>query len=485
MEENESNSLTLGARFGEYQIAGFLGRGAFGEVYKAMKLSPEVPRALKILHESYSNLHEVVTRFHREARIVARLNHPHIVQIHEYGTHEGRLFMAMEFLEGESLAARLERVGQMPPTEVVDLMLPLIDALENIHKAGVVHRDLKPENLIIVKKMGLFEIKLIDFGVARAPVRESNAGGTRGPLGTPHYMSPEQVQDARRVDARSDQWSLGVILYECVSGQVPFNEQKFYDLCEKILKGTLIPVRALNPNVPPAYDGAVTRALSKGPEDRFASMAELGRALFPLASQRAQSNFRHLFGAQYEDDVATKVRELGSRELSSVVPRNPRKGDAPLPAAPPDDEELVTEVRVAPSAPEPEKAPGGDYDDAVTKAREDPKPPTEGELRAGPPPRTISGTWAPLTPPPESEPRGLWGVVALGLVALLLAGVAVSRFYARGNLVLTHVIALSPGGGVRARPHDATILEQGSHGPVVEPRAGEGSVADAASGVSE
>ena len=282
-------TLPAGARFGAYEVVRVLGAGAFGTVYEALRHPLKKRVALKVLHADMARNPEAVTRVLREAEAASQLDHPHIVDVQDLGAIEGQSFLAMEFLEGEALDARLERVTRLSVEETLDLLLPILSAVSAVHARGIIHRDLKPANVFLSPgPQGDFP-RLLDFGIAKDTTANSSLTLTAAVLGTPSYMSPEQVRESRLIDPRSDVWSLGVVLHECVTGRRPFDGTSLFETFEQIMRTPIAPPGATVPGVAPGFDAVVLRALSRDPAQRFASVRDLGAALIPFASPRAQA----------------------------------------------------------------------------------------------------------------------------------------------------------------------------------------------------
>jgi serine/threonine-protein kinase len=291
-----------GMRFGRYEIVRRIGAGGMATVYEARHVDLAKRVALKTLHRWLALRDDVVQRFVQEARTASRLDHPHVLGISDIGVEHDVPFMAMDLLEGEELAHALYRDGPLSATRVADLLLPVISAVAAAHEQGILHRDLKPENIFLARRRLRGEHPvLLDFGISK--VRDSGMEGLTAAdelLGTPPYMSPEQVIDGMaELDARSDQYALGVILYECATGTLPYrNDDSVPDLLRMIARGGAKPPSSLVATLPRAFDALVLRALAVSRDARFPSVLELGRALLPFASPLVQAVWAEEFGAR-------------------------------------------------------------------------------------------------------------------------------------------------------------------------------------------
>jgi serine/threonine protein kinase len=274
-------------RFGRYTLLRPIGRGGMGAVYEAEHVHLGKRVALKTLHAPALAEAESVARFLREGRAAARVRHPHVVDVTDVGVEDGVPYLVMELLDGEDLAAKLRREGPLPVTEALDLLLPVMAAVDAMHAAGVVHRDLKPENLFLSRALGRVVPKVLDFGVAR-PDDAPRAASSKGDLvGTPFYLSPEQV-DGARGDARSDQHALGVVLYECLCGRRPYDAPTLLGLLATIREGRREDPRALRPDLPEGLCAALDVAMNPLSPRRFARVRDFAEALLPYASPRAR-----------------------------------------------------------------------------------------------------------------------------------------------------------------------------------------------------
>jgi tRNA A-37 threonylcarbamoyl transferase component Bud32 len=290
--------LRDGAQLGRYRVLRRIGSGGMATVYEAEHGDLEKRVALKTLHPALSVDPEARARFLREGRAAARIRHPHVVEVFDVGQEGDTLYLVMEHLAGEDLGTLLGREGSLPVERLVDLVLPVIAAVMTAHEAGVVHRDLKPENIFLARaRNGNTVPKVLDFGISK--LSGAGAGprltGSAAMLGTPVYMSPEQARSGH-VDARSDQYALGVILYECATGVLPFQAPELYPLLHAIVQGEHRPPRSLRPELPDALEVVIERAMHRDADARFASLRELGQALLPLASRTGRGVWREVFG---------------------------------------------------------------------------------------------------------------------------------------------------------------------------------------------
>jgi serine/threonine-protein kinase len=279
---------------GKYRIEGLVGRGGMGAVFAATDLVLGRRVAVKTLLAEGLDRPGALPRFFNEARAAAQIDSEHVVRVLDVGAAEGGLpFIVLEYLEGVDLA-HLARERRLDPVEAVDYVLQALDALAQAHARGIIHRDLKPANLFLVRRAdgagGRGHIKVLDFGISKitaAPFAQAGITASTAILGSPAYMSPEQLRSAKGVDARSDVWSVGVILYELLAGCTPFAAEEIGAIFAAILERTPAPVRSHQPGVAPGLDAVVMRCLARDPSQRFQSVSALATALAPFASPAA------------------------------------------------------------------------------------------------------------------------------------------------------------------------------------------------------
>lgn len=269
---------------GRYRLDDVLGQGGMGAVYRGVQLTLDKPYAIKVLLPSLTSDPLFVARFRQEARIAAAIGHPGIVEVFDYGVEDGIAYYVMELLQGQSLADHIDADRALAPGEAVHIVAEAADAVASAHDRGVIHRDLKPANLFLVQSDGGGPVvKVLDFGVSKATMFTGGAGEPRtvsgSVCGTPAYMSPEQLGRGK-LDARSDLYSLGVVLYRLLTGKVPFGAAEAVLVMYMHLERPVPPLEpGLNEAVPAALQEVLFRSLAKRPEDRFGSMREFAQAL--------------------------------------------------------------------------------------------------------------------------------------------------------------------------------------------------------------
>lgn len=272
-------AFDVGQSVGNYRILRKLGAGGMGEVFLAEHPLIGKIVALKVIHQDLAVNKEVVTRFINEAKAVSTIGNDHIVEVHDFGiSPEGAHFFIMEYLQGQTLA-ELVTLGPLSLPDALHIAAQITAGLAAAHAEGIVHRDLKPDNIILVHKLGdpIF-VKILDFGLAKMLEANQQLTAMGVALGTPEFMSPEAAE-SKPVDGRSDIYSLGVLLFQMLTGRLPFEANSVGEMMvQHVCRPPPVP-RGFNPNIPPSVDQIVVRCLAKSPEDRFQSMAELRQAL--------------------------------------------------------------------------------------------------------------------------------------------------------------------------------------------------------------
>jgi serine/threonine-protein kinase len=327
---------------GEYRLVDFLGAGGMGEVYRAVHSKIGRVAAVKVLSHVGSSP-SVIQRFLNEARIQASLHHPNVVTLYDFLEFNGQPCIIMEYIDGQTVDERVKAMGALQLSEAVYIFQAVVSALKYVHSHGVIHRDIKSNN-IRISTTG--EVKLLDFGIAKA---ESTPKLTTdgGVIGTLHYLSPEQLKGGN-ADARSDIWALGVLLYEMVTGRVPFDSTTLGDLYEKISKASYTPASTLNSSVPREVEQIIARCLKKKAPDRYQSVEELARDVArltdrvaparPTGTTRTMTSSNLGFGWVGQNwrllsiaAVVVLVIVVGLFALMSIDPSGPPVVDPPAP----------------------------------------------------------------------------------------------------------------------------------------------------------
>jgi serine/threonine-protein kinase len=350
----------IGTTIGPYRIERVLGRGGMGVVYLAEHLHLERPVALKVLSDHLAHDDAFRERFVRESRMAARLRHPNIIPIYDAGEQDGVLFIAMQYVDGDDLAADLAR-GPLAPESALAILEPIASALDKAHASGIVHRDVKPANIMLGRETGADrEIYLTDFGLVREIDRRSRLTRTGTFVGTLDYAAPEMFQNTG-VDGKVDQYSLACVLYECCTGDVPFPRESEGALIAAHLADSPPPATTVRGDLPAELDAVIARGMAKAPEERYPTCSDLMR------------DAREALGA------------------GAATPATP--GRAPTVVAPP-----PPPLHGAPQGP------------AVPAASDAPPPPTRVRAQPG----------APLPPKVPPERRPVWLFVLAGLVVVAL-----------------------------------------------------------------
>jgi serine/threonine protein kinase len=293
---------------GKYRIEKILGVGGMGAVVSATHLQLDQKVALKFMLPQGVSNQALVERFSREARAAVRLKSDHVARVLDVGTLPwGAPYMVMEYLDGADLGSVVGRDGPMSPDAAVDCVLQACDAVAEAHSLGIVHRDLKPRNLFLTQRNdGRALVKVLDFGISKHKFGgDMSLTSTSEVIGSPYYMSPEQLKSAKAADERSDIWALGIILYELMTGQVPFQGESVTALTAMVLQETPLRVDQLRPDVPRDLATVVSRCLQKDPALRYASVSELAAALQPFAPHDTK-------------DLAARIARIGGTGRPSM-----------------------------------------------------------------------------------------------------------------------------------------------------------------------
>lgn len=299
-----------------YTILERIGGGGMADVYRAHDKLLDRSVAVKVLRSQFTSDEEFVSRFRREAQAAARLSHPNIVNIYDVGCDEDIYYIVMEYISGETLKERIQRAGQLSIESAVRIALEIAEALENAHQNGLVHCDIKPHN-ILTTKAG--RIKVTDFGIAKA-VTSATMTHTGTIIGSVHYFSPEQAKGAA-VGAKSDIYSLGVVMYEMLTGTVPFNGETPISIALKHLQEEPRPLRESNPDVPPLVEAIVLKAMAKEPDQRFNDISEMMTDLRLAQNYLRDDHTRRLSREDYPTQVLPRITPpAGDGEVKAQQP---------------------------------------------------------------------------------------------------------------------------------------------------------------------
>jgi eukaryotic-like serine/threonine-protein kinase len=309
---------------GKYRVERILGVGGMGAVVAARHLQLDSKVALKFLLPAMLGDREAVERFAREARAAVQITNEHVARVTDVGTLDnGAPYIVMEYLEGGDLAAWVQERGALPIEQAIDFVLQSCIAVADAHALGIIHRDLKPANLFCVRRSdGQLCIKVLDFGISKVTRRSGSVSAqgfaftkTSAVMGSPLYMSPEQMRSSREVDSRTDIWALGVILFELLAGRTPFLAETLTELAIKIATNPIPSIRGFRPEVPVALEAVIGKCLGKEPPQRYRNVAELALALLPFAPRRANA---------WVERVAGILQTAGLSTGTMAVPPSPQ-----------------------------------------------------------------------------------------------------------------------------------------------------------------
>ena len=333
--EDETTGLPAGTRFGPHEIVRPLAEGGMAIVYEARHVELEKRVAIKVLRPEYAAMPEVVERFLLEARMASRLQHPHVIGVSDVGVLQARPFMVIDYLEGEDLFTLLARAGRLPLTRVADILLPVVSAVAAAHAEGIVHRDLKPENVFLVGGRRRDHPILLDFGISKIITSIKTSATVSGRaltrlgevLGTPQYMAPEQARGEASLDSRTAQYALGIVLHRCVTGTHPYPAEESLEgvaaLAAALTRGDAPVASSLVPGLPKLIDELIARCLQRHARDRFESVRDVGRALWPYASPMSQAVWAEEFGDPEEILERLSTPSLRTPRVATIAPPPP------------------------------------------------------------------------------------------------------------------------------------------------------------------
>jgi len=347
-ESSQESKPTKITTIGDFRLLKKLGEGGMGSVYKAHQISMERDVALKVLSKQLANNKDFVLRFQREARLMAQLDHPNILRSYAVGEERGYHYFAMEYVDGGSLESWLKKAGKLSVGDALHILLTCARAMDHAHEKGLVHRDLKPDNIMLTSK-GV--IKVADLGLAKALTEDLQLTKTGTGAGTPLYMSPEQSRDVKHVDRRSDIYSLGIILYRLLTGDLPFKGETFVEVFKSKEDGKYPPARRSNLEVPDRLDLIIDKMLAKKLESRYQTCAEVVKDLEGLGLARATLSFLEEPAAEQPaaaEAQAKRAAKPGAAGKPGARPAGPGKktaAAAPAEVAEPDIWYLTYESR--------------------------------------------------------------------------------------------------------------------------------------------
>jgi serine/threonine-protein kinase len=388
-------SIPSGALFGKYEVMRLIGSGGMANVYEAVHVAMKKRVALKVLREEMLAIEWASERFVREGEAAARIQHANVVDIFDVGTHGGLPYLVMERLEGGSLADLLDRERRLDIQPLLQIILPVCAGVAAGHDRGVIHRDLKPENIFLSTDGRRRTVpKVLDFGVSRVlsdPTERLTVDTSV--LGTPYYMSPEQARGERTIDARTDQYSLGIVIYEAVVGRLPRDNPSILKVIHEVASGSFPPPRTHRPDLPVEFEAVILKAMSREPRDRFESIRAMGAAFLPFASLRTREYWTPEFNAS-----------------STITPFPQRRTDAPMMCTPGIES-------INPSLPAIEPAYGAGGPPAHPVAADE-----QPTIRIAPSQAPPAPTVVPLDEAPRKTSRPLSVAVAMLCVTVAVGG---------------------------------------------------------------
>jgi serine/threonine protein kinase len=295
---------------GKYRLEGLLGRGGMSVVFRAEHVILRQPVAIKFLNVDRCEP-SAISRFLREGRSIARIRSEHVARVIDVDTVAGTLpYMVLECLHGQDLSQTLQQRGPLPLEQAVDYVMQALEAVAEAHTLNIVHRDLKPSNLFVVQRAdGQQSIKVIDFGISKSVEDSDQTAFTQkhSILGSPEYMAPEQALGEVEVDARADLWSIGIVLYELLSGTCPFQGPDYIETLRMVVRDDPPSLAAKCPHLPPQLEAIIGRCLQRDRDKRYQTAGELARALLPFGSQRARMSYDSVVGLEEEAENARAI----------------------------------------------------------------------------------------------------------------------------------------------------------------------------------
>ena len=340
--ERAPGAFRAGDQVDHFEIVGLVGQGGMGCVYKALDRDLGRTVAIKTLHGIDQHQPQSLARFRREAQAASRVVHPNLVIIYSSGTFSDTPYIVMEYLSGRSLAAEIAE-GPIAVERTADILGAACAGVHAAHRAEVVHRDLKPANIFLAQTPMGETPKILDFGISRIGDDNSSLTGTGDVVGTTYYLAPEQAASSE-IDARADQYALGVILYECLTGVRPFTGAAVYTIMRNIVEGIFQPPSHLRPEIPRDLETVVLRAMSRVPDDRFGRVRDLGLALVPFMSAQGRQQWSHHFMAPEAEMPIAPSLAVPAHPGASVRPA----ANAITPAQPPAFTKILSQDQANP-----------------------------------------------------------------------------------------------------------------------------------------
>ena len=326
---------------GKYRVERILGAGGMGVVVAAHHIQLDEKVALKFLIPEALGNAEALARFEREARAAVKIKSEHVARVSDVGKLEnGAPYMVMEYLEGDDVSTLLQQQGTLPVEQAVDFILQTCEAIAEAHTLGIVHRDLKPANLFCIRRRdGQLSIKVLDFGISKLTLGAADGSGNRdmgmtrttAVIGSPIYMSPEQMKSSRNVDARTDIWSLGVIFFELLTGRVPFEGDTVTELAIRIATEPAPPLSAFRAGLPPGLEPIVVGCLAKSPDQRFQNVGTLAASLVVFGSSRARASLERIHGTLAMAGTALQVPVATPPAVRPMAPSEAAQGSTVAP----------------------------------------------------------------------------------------------------------------------------------------------------------